>query len=246
MQEVSMFFQEINPFVRYARYLNLDKISFYEPHIPYDARLFFVLKGHGCIRTLDRDYMLSKGDVLVINSGIKYHLVTPESSISFLAINFDYTSNHSALRTPIPPKPEALFVPEQLIEKLTFNDMTDFNSVIYLKGMYELEQRLIHIEYEYTHQFIYCDLKISKLLTEILIEIARKLKLQPLSGESGRPGKTNTRIIIDYIHENYDKPLTNADIGLAFGYHPNYVSNIIKLYTGVPLHQYLYLFCIRI
>lgn len=234
-----MLLQEIHPYIRYARYLHLDKTASYEPHTPLDARLFYVLDGSGCISACGNRYTLSKGNVLMINSGVKYHLVTPENSISYLAVNFDYTFSNSSLSTPVPPKTEAFFRPEQIIENIHFEDIAELNELVLIKDMFEIEQKLIHIEYEYSHRFIYSDLKISNLLSEILIEIARKIKLQPLSGETSRPGKTNPRIIIDFIHENYNKPLTNADIGLAFGYHPNYVSELVKLYTGMPLHQYL-------
>ena len=37
----------------------------------------------------------------------------------------------------------------------------------------------------------------------------------------------------------YSKSLTNFDIGKYFGYHPNYVNQLIKNATGVSLHRYL-------
>lgn len=45
--------------------------------------------------------------------------------------------------------------------------------------------------------------------------------------------------ILDYVHLRYREPLTNASVGAEFGFHPNYVSERIRVYTGMPLHQYL-------
>ena len=40
-----MLFSEINPYVRYARYLNLDKNSLFDEWVALDARLFYIING---------------------------------------------------------------------------------------------------------------------------------------------------------------------------------------------------------
>ena len=42
-----------------------------------------------------------------------------------------------------------------------------------------------------------------------------------------------------YIYAHYAEPLTNAQIGHEFGFHPNYVSSLISAATGMSLHRYL-------
>ncbi len=238
-----MLFSQIRPFIRYARYLHLNQTTLYDPHIPYDARLFYVMEGSGRIDvytdSLCITYILNKGDVLLINSGIEYHLITPKNRVSYLALNFDYTFAHAALSIPVQPKPKASFQKEQVIEHVNFDDLQELNHTAYIKGVFEIERNLISIEEEYSHRVIYSDIKISSLLSETLIDLSRKLKFAPVSDNETKGKNMNPRVIIDYIYENYDKPLTNTDIGLLFGYHPNYISSLIKLYTGLPLHQYL-------
>jgi len=51
--------------------------------------------------------------------------------------------------------------------------------------------------------------------------------------------KEDSNIILSFIHTNYLKNLTNSSIGKFFGYHPNYVSSLIKTITGMPVHQYV-------
>jgi len=46
--------------------------------------------------------------------------------------------------------------------------------------------------------------------------------------------------ILNYIHENYfDATLSNESIAKLFGYHPYYLSQMIREHTGLSLHQYL-------
>ena len=33
--------------------------------------------------------------------------------------------------------------------------------------------------------------------------------------------------------------ITNSSMGGVFGYHPNYISALIKKKTGMPIHQYI-------
>ena len=42
-----------------------------------------------------------------------------------------------------------------------------------------------------------------------------------------------------YIGQNFNKKLSNEEIAREFNYHPNYVSSLIRDYTGLPLHQYI-------
>ena len=44
---------------------------------------------------------------------------------------------------------------------------------------------------------------------------------------------------VAYIQEHYREELSNESIGARFGFHKNYVSDLIKTATGRPLHQYL-------
>jgi YesN/AraC family two-component response regulator len=46
-------------------------------------------------------------------------------------------------------------------------------------------------------------------------------------------------LLLDYIHTNYDQPLSNDKIGKRFNFHPNYINKLMVLHTGTSLHQYL-------
>ena len=44
-----MLFSELNPYVRYARYINLGIDTYFDKVVPLDARLFYTHSGYGKI-----------------------------------------------------------------------------------------------------------------------------------------------------------------------------------------------------
>lgn len=232
--EIFMLFSDIHPFIRYARYLYLDKNSQYVLTIPYDARLFFCYSGNSFIQVKDTVYHMESGCILIIPAGINYLLCTPEHITTYIALNFDYTSDHTAQKQPIPPAPAFLYNPSQRLEYVQFDDNLSFNDAVYLKDAARLSNRLLKLEQEYSQQSLYYERLSSDILTEILIECARMLT-------SPNHNHNNEKIarIINYIHQNYKKNITNQEIGDLLNLHPNYINNIFKRFTGISLHQYI-------
>ena len=116
-----MLFNDIKPFVRYARYLTLDSYSSYPLRIPYDSRLFFTQSGCGVITVGNKKYIMKPGSIILLNSGNTYHLQSPDTNVTYLAFNFDYTWQHSDIIIPIVPDSPQNFQPEQLLEDLVLN-----------------------------------------------------------------------------------------------------------------------------
>ena len=50
----------------------------------------------------------------------------------------------------------------------------------------------------------------------------------------------------NYIRENVSDEISNTEIGAIFGYHPFYVSTVIKEKRGVTLHQYVVAYRMRL
>ena len=229
-----MEFSKIHPFARYVHYLPLDKNSVYSETVPYDNRMFFTLKGNGRILVEDVSYNMQKGSVLIIPSGVRYKLLAPLFDVTYIAINFDYTSDHTDKKTPIPPVAVPLYEPQMRIEQVYFSDISDFNHVVHIENMFGLSHSLLKIHSEFTRRLIYSDSIISNLMSEVLLHCARKAYTQHYNASSD-----TVSLVIDYINENYGKSITNKTIGEKFNLHPNYVSNIVKVFTGMPLHQYV-------
>ena len=229
-----MIFENINPFLRFVRYLKINSDTSYPCTIPYDARMFYTSSGSGAITADNERYTMHKGCMLIIPAGTEYKLETPEENVEYLIVNFDYTRISCDKKTPIPPSPKEHFDPKYMTENIKFRNMQAFNSTLYFADMFSAEKTLVMLEREFAHKYMFHEMKISNLFSDILTDCAR---IAESMGDS-RSEKTVEKII-NYIHSNFEKNITNIEIGELFGFHPNYVSSVIKKYTGMPLHKYL-------
>lgn len=225
----------IKPYLRFVRYMHVDTATSYAPFIPYDARLFYTLDGEGTIEACGRDYPMRRGDLIIINSGVDYHIKTPATSVDYLAINFDFTFDAFTQSTPIPPTVIADFDRQKLVSHVSFTDVPDMSEVLYVSGATSLEKRLVSIEQEFAQRLYLYELRISALLTDVLVQCCRH---RTMNGGSGIDREVAAQII-SYVRDHLHHALSNAEIAEHFHYHPNYVSSLIRRYTGHPLHQYL-------
>ena len=229
-----MIFENINPYLRFVRYLKIDSDASYSVHMPYDARMFYTSSGCGTITAEGKNYSMNKGCMLIIPAGVGYILETPETNVVYLAVNFDYTRANADKKTPIPPNSPEQFDKSTMTENITFSNLPSFNAPLYITDMFSYEKKLEEIEKEFSHKMMFHELKTSNIFADILSDCARMAETM---GDS-RSDKTAERII-SYVHANFEKNITNIEIGELFGFHPNYVSTVIKKYTGMPLHKYL-------
>ena len=229
-----MLINEIKPFVRYARYMDIDKNSKFYEVVPLDARLFFVLSGRGKIEAGDHVYDMNENSLLIVNSGVKYRFITPQSTVRYIVLNFDYHNSSSSINIPVAPVRPEVFKKERLISHCEFSDCRELCSILHLGDARFAAKRLLAVVTEYSQRLLFNEIKCSALMSDCICEALRQIR----SGTSKEEKKT-VFDIITYIHENYEKPLTNAMIGEEFSYHPNYISSVVKAFTGMPLHKYL-------
>ena len=228
-----MYFDEIKPFIRYARYQTLEPGSNHGKCMAYDARLFYALSGNWKINIENQSFEMTSGSCVFINSQTDYELKASDISAPYIALNFDFTQKNKNINIPVGPDFPWQFKVENTIEHIIFEDEPRFEKYIYLKNIKTIEKLLKLIVKEYTDNEYKCNLKASCLMVEIMVEMLRKEKL-------GTNSKINSfSVIIDYIHNNYIKNPTNKEIADFFGFHPNYISRIIKEHTGMPMHQYI-------
>ena len=230
-----MLFSDIKPYLRFVRTFTLCKQSKFPLSYPYDARMFFCLEGQGEIFANDKSYLLKKGSVIFINSGIKYQLSPPSKSVSYLAVNFDYTFENSNKKAPIIPATAEEYNKSQLVEHTIFTDVSELNEVFYLENFSSVEKRLIQMEREYKQKFNHYELRLSSLMIEVLIRALR----ERIINSSVCEDVAIANKIVEFVIENYNTELSNKQIAQMFNYHPNYISSLIKKYTGMPLHKYI-------
>ena len=228
-------FSEIKPYLRFVRYLKIDTNSSYSSVIPYDARLFYVLEGTGKIEIGNTVYTIEQNSGIIINSGIEYRHLTPQKSVLYIGINFDYTFAKYYASTPVPPDAVKDFDKKRLIEHVTFRDTPFLNNVLFFNNLPSLKSSLIHMEKEYFRKMNMFEVRLSALMTDILVECVRHGN-PSVNGSSDIEKVTE---IINYIHDNFNLTMSNKTIAEHFHYHPVYISNIIKQHTGHPIHRYI-------
>lgn len=229
-----MRFEECHPFIRYARDLTMTADSAYGVSVPYDARLFYARSGEGEILVGGRTYTMREGSVLYLPAATPYRLVSPVQSVTYFALNFDLTMDARAYATPVPPEPPGEFRPEALLCPVTLTDAPELAAPLHLNGMLILEPSLASIGGEFQKKMIFCDARMSAVLFKVLTDCLRRSRVVG-SATRRRDGSE----ILDYIQQHYREELSNESIAARFGFHKNYVSELIKTATGRPLHQYL-------
>ena len=229
-----MLFSEINPFLRFVRFQSDNNKTVRQPCRCYDARFFYTMSGNGKITADGNEYIMKKGSALFINAGVQYYLHTPENEVCYCAVNFDYTYESSSIKTAVAPHALSLFDEKRIISKAEFSDMPQFNRTVFFSDISHFEGKIIRCEKEFSRQLLFYDRKISGIFIEIIIGCARLLS-------AGDKSISNRKIenILTYLHENYNQNITNEELSHRFLYHPNYLSSMIKNYTGLSLHKYL-------
>lgn len=225
---------QINPYIRYARYMALNENSCFKQVVPLDARLFYTRKGQGKIKVKETEYEMMPHSLLIINAGVPYCIETPDSSVEYIVLNFDYTQNAIHHNLPVAPVSVRDFKRDMLLDFHAFADSAELSQVLYIKEIETLQKKLSAIVDEHIHRILYYENKSGHILAECIFECLRYRE----AGEVGIK-KSPVSHILAFVHTNYTRNLTNSAIGKQFGYHPNYISFVIKRMTGLPLRQYL-------
>ena len=229
-----MLLSQIHPYIRYARYLNLDEKTSFGEVIAPDARFFHTVSGCGKIKVAGEEYEMTPTATLVVRAGMPYRIETPDAAVKYIVFNFDFTQNARAHSLPIIPKPASEFKREMILDPQDFEDADVLSGVLYVRRMDAIQKYLLEILSEQTEKLLYYEEKSGYILARCIAECLRQKQI----GMSNKERDTFARIL-SYVHEHFHEDLSNLFIAKKFSYHPNYVSLAIKRMTGVSLHQYV-------
>ena len=230
---------EIAPFVRYVQRYEVPTSQkrgapFFNA---YDHRLFYIYSGTGQIRFRDRTYTVTRGDLLIWQSGIEYlQLHESEHRLVLLGCNFDLTRRHCHTVYPIPPETPDIFQPDLILEHVQLDELPELEEPIFLHDMTQVEPILLNMLEEYHNQTSYTSFRLSASMLDLLCLTFRRLRTP---SNSVRKSTRHVDEIIEYLHQNFSSPITNETVGQYFSYHPNYLNKLMVQATGKSLHQYL-------
>ena len=199
-----------------------------EPCISYDSKIIYLISGE-LTYTLagKKKERLSPGNLLYIPAGVQYQLKS--KYLRAAVISFDFNEEHGDVGEWIQPSSAEEFAPE----KCHSNSIPEaFREPILLSDVESERDNLIRMTNIFTSAEGYYLDELSAILKLLLIKIAEH------SDENALPSSM-VENLDGYIRENIHDEISNTELGAIFGYHPFYISKMLKDKKGITLHQYV-------
>ncbi len=215
---------DIEPFVRYASITNFRPFS--EFGYAADCRLFYILEGSCRLDIGESTHFLSRDTLVLICPGERYKFSDTEN-VGVGVINFDFDRKHERVRQPYLIKTEPCGSPVDLI------DFDGFSRPIVLSSASFARERINEISDEYYRRRLYYRERASGIMKILIFDIVRRIS----AGQKFSDDKIDA--VLSYIDTNISLPLDGESLGAKFGYHPYYLSRMVKMYTGKTLKQYI-------
>jgi len=229
-------FSSISPFIRYAEDVYIPERKEYICVNSYDHRLFYVVSGYADVEINGTVYEVEPGSILYWMSGTAY-LIRPvrETTLHLISINFDFTQDHTSVSHSLHMVPAQMYDPEKRMENIRFVDAAPLNQPIILGNIPAILPYLHAMLRETSTPDSCSGFQLSSLMCIVLTQLYRETVQQ----RSARRSANASRSILDYLNRYYAEDLDNKKLAAIFGYHPNYISQLIAEQTGIPLHRYL-------
>ena len=221
-----MDFRRLNPVVRSAGiYERINNSEFCKA---YDARLIYVISGDVALWVEDaKKQHLGPGNLVFIPAGVKYKL--KGKFLRAAVFTFDPTADMPEPIDRIAPVPVDNY-DETLAHIIV--DASPFDRVMFLEDIEAERDKFIRM----------CNIATSaegEWRAEISAELKLiLLKLAETQSENALPLRM-VESLDAYIRENSSDEISNTEIGAIFGYHPFYVSRMLKEKKGITLRQYI-------
>ena len=216
---------KLNPFIRSGAIIT--KLGASDECIAYDCRVIYVFSGDVAASVDgEKTIHLGAGNLLYIPAGVKYRLKGKILEAAF--ITFDTTSAHSEKKDKIPPVSAKDFDKARYHEPL----IRPFDRPILLSEMESESDAFNKICSLFISSEGAFRERASAIFKLILLRIAET------ADESALPSRM-VEALDGYIRENYADDISNTEIGAIFGYHPFYISKVLKDKKGITLKQYI-------
>lgn len=224
---------KLNPIVRSASLY--ERITRKNECIAYDSRLIYVISGD-ISATVGGEKLghLSSGHLLYIPAGVPYKL--RGQYLRAVVVTFDPTADDPEPKERISPVSVGEYDPSLCHSKEGFAPL---DKPIHVTDMEGDKDKFIRMADLFTAGEGYYLAALSAEVKLILI------KLIEISDENALPTRM-VEALGEYIRENVTDEISNTEIGAVFGYHPFYVSRVIKERKGQTLRQYIIAYRLKI
>ena len=215
-----------NPYIRSVS--TYEKINRTEECIGYDSRVIYLISGE-ITATVNGDKLghLSPGNLLYIPAGVPYKLKS--KYVRAVAVSFDMTSEHPEPKDRINPVPT-----EDYDESLVHLDGIEppFDKYLKIDDMESERDTFIRMSNIFTLAEGRYRAELSAMFKLIMLKIADTV-------DEGSLPSVMVESLDNYIRENCSDEISNTELGAIFGYHPFYISTLLKERRGITLRQYV-------
>ena len=220
-----MSYEALNPKIHEAHIY--ERVSRTDECRAYDSRIIYLISGELSVSTSEGKLIrLGPGAIIYIPRGIAYKLKSKYMRAAVISFDTVYTENREI---PSPPVASADFNSSKLDE---YTEISPFDKILYLSDMESERDNFISMCQEFTMREGEYLATLSARIKLILIKLAETLNekaLPPFMVEG----------LGNYIRENCSEEISGVEIGAIFGYHPYYVSSMLKDRRGLTVKQYV-------
>ncbi len=221
-----MDFARLNPTVRSAAVW--ETVNRTDECIGYDCRIIYIITGDLSVTAGGEKFThLSCGNLLFIPAGVPYKMKS--KYVRCAVLTFDLTDINPEPRERIPSSVSAEFSKE----KCHNSDIgAPFDKVIMLEDFESEREQFLRMCNIFTSAEGEYRASVSAMLKLILLKISENIV------EDALPARMVEELDA-YIRDNCGDEISNTEIGAIFGYHPFYVSRLLKERRGLTLRQYI-------
>lgn len=227
-----MNFPNLNPAVHsVALYERLGKSG---ECISYDSKIIYLISGEltYSIGSGKRERM-APGNLLYIPAGVPYTLKS--KYVRAVVATFDLQPNETEAGVRIAPVSPESFDEGKCHRPSEFGC---FASPIFLADIESERDNFIKMSHIYTSKEGSYLAELSAMLKLVLLKLAEH------TDEDALPSSM-VENLDEYIRENIHDEISNTELGAIFGYHPFYISKVLKDRRGITLHQYVISFRLK-
>ena len=216
-------------------YLNpiIKNVSLYErinrtdECVAYDSRLLYMVSGDvTAVVGGAKLGHLSPGHLVYIPAGTPYKL--KGQYLRMVAISFDPSVDYAESEAPS-PVPVAEYKPE-ITHSVT--DLAPLDKVIHIEDIESERDTLLGLVSIFTSAEGEYRAQGSAILKQLLLKVIETVD------ENALPARM-VEALDKYIRDNAGDDISNTEIGAIFGYHPFYISKVLKDRKGTTLRQYI-------
>ena len=215
----------LNPVIRTVSLY--ERINRTDECVAYDSRLFYMVSGDvtAVVGGVKLGH-LSPGHLLYIPAGTPYRL--KGQYLRMVSIAFDPTTDHAEDECP-KPVPAAEY---NSAFTHSVDGFTPLDKMIHIEDIESERDTFLGLVSIFTSAEGEYRAEGSAILKQILLKVIETVD------ENALPARM-VEALDKYIRDNAGDDISNTEIGAIFGYHPFYISKVLKDRKGTTLRQYI-------